>query len=1078
MDASGRRIGGWNCVAAPPGSAFVCWLLLGALWTGLPSARADEAPAASRSSEPVRFNRDIRPILSEHCFTCHGPDARQRRAGLRLDLEAAARGELESGLRAIVAGQPQESELMARVASGDPSERMPPPSTGKVLSPAQIELLKRWIEQGAPWEGHWSLQPIGRPVPPTISAPTGTADDEPGFVCNPIDAFVLAGQRAHGLSPAPEADRVTLLRRVYSDLIGLPPTWDEVAEFLADQAPDAYERVVDRLLASPHFGERMAIVWLDLVRYADSVGLYADQEVRVAPYRDYVIDAFNRNLPFDRFTIEQLAGDLLPDRTQNQQIAAAYNRLGRMSTESGVQEKEYLAKYAGERVRNLGTTWLGLTLGCCECHDHKFDPLRARDFYRLGAYFADIKERGVYDKAGPVGIDWGPTLHLGTPAQLEELTKLIDDVSKTSEEIEEHKKTCREPTPELEAEQAAWERSLEHARDWRKLQPVSVVSTARASCRILPDKSILVGGVRAETDTYVIRARVPLTKFTAIRLEAMTDVTLPSQGPGRGPGGNFVVTGFSVSIDQGAKAPTPVPFRSASASFEQTDAPGDIVSRIWSANSILKPDPKHPELGWSIADRAGSPQEAIFETSSDMLCSAGAELTITIRHDSGDKQALGRFRLSVADAPRPVQVFGYGLPERIRQVLSQAAWRRTKIEKQDVSDYFATNVSTAGRGLGDRINKLQGRRDHLNAVIPSVLIVERVEPRPIRVLKRGDWQDETGELVEPGVPAALPQTAAREGRGTRLDLAEWIVSPENPLPARVLANRLWKLGFGTGLSRKVDDLGSQGEWPTHPELLDWLAGQLIDSGWDIKHTLRLIVTSGTYRQSSLPSEESRQRDPENRWWSRQARFRLDAELIRDNALAVSGLLAPQLGGESVRPYQPDGFWDLLNKPPRVWTETAGNGVYRRGLYVHWQRQYLHPMLSAFDAPSREECAAERPRSNTPMQALVLLNDPTFVEAARVLATRALSEGGESTADRVRWLYREILSRPPQPEEQEVLAGLFERHLARYRLQPAAAIELLRVGRSPAPPGDDIVQLAAWTNLARVVLNLHDAVIRK
>ncbi|HTI49997.1 MAG TPA: DUF1549 domain-containing protein, partial [Planctomycetaceae bacterium] len=706
---------------------------------------------------------------------------------------------------------------------------MPPPETGKALSQEQIDLIRRWIIEGAVWEGHWSLQPIRRPAPPASDDPA-CAD----FVRNPIDAFVAEGLRQQQLTPASPADKVTLLRRIYSDLIGLPPTPAEVAEFLADTASDAYEKVVERLLASPHFGERLAIVWLDLVRYADSVGLYADQPVRVSPYRDYVIHAFNANMPFDRFTTEQLAGDLLPGRTQEQRIASAYNRLGRMSTESGVQEKEYLTKYIGERVRNAGTTWLGMTLGCCECHDHKYDPLATRDFYRLAAYFADIKERGVYDKDSPLGIDWGPSLQLGSPAQMTELARLNKELRGLTEQADRHKSEQVKPSPRLALDQSNWEKSLFRPQGWKELRPVKVTAASGAACRVLPDRSILVSGAKPETDIYTVRARGPLRRMTGLRLETLTDASLPGRGPGRGESGNFILTGLSMSVAKRGSTGTAVPFRSASASYEQPDLHGDTTAPIWSPLAAIRPDPAHPELGWSIADQTGVGQHAIFETEADVRCDTDAELTIVLRHKHGNRMTLGRFRLSVADTERPVTVFGHGLPARIREIAREPAEKRSDDQKRELAEYYAMHVSPVGRKLRDRLQQVESKLRELDRMMASVLVTESVEPRPVRVLKRGNWQDDSGELVEPGIPAVLPQPAQKAGRGTRLDLAKWIVASDNPLTARVLVNRLWKIYFGAALSRKVDDLGSQGEWPTHPELLDWLAGRLIDSGWDLK----------------------------------------------------------------------------------------------------------------------------------------------------------------------------------------------------------------------------------------------------
>jgi hypothetical protein len=752
------------------------------------------------AADVVEFNRDVRPILSNACYKCHGPDGRARRADLRLD---------------TAEGFQDAQAILDRITASDPSEKMPPPKSGKTLSRQQVATIKKWIEQGAKYEGHWAYQPIKRPKP------SATAK-------HPVDAFLRAELKRHGLTPSAEADRVTLVRRLSFDLTGLPPKPADVQAFVADGSPDAYEKLVDRLLASPHFGERMAMVWLDLVRYADSVGYHGDQPVSVSPYRDWVIRAFNSNMPFDQFTVEQLAGDLLPNPTREQQIAAGYNRLGMMSAEGGVQPKEYLAKYAAERVRNLGGAWLGVTLGCCECHDHKFDPFRTKEFYQLEAFFADIKERGIYG-----GANFGPSMPVPTAEQQAELDRLD-----------------------------------------------AKIAAARKAARARP--------------TVAARALLGVAALT----------------------------------------------------------------------------PAHREL--------------------------------------------------------------------LKRERAKAAFAKT---------------------------------------ITTTLITVRVPPRTIRVLARGNWMDDSGEVVRPGFPVSLTRKPPRsKTRLTRLDLAKWIVSPDNPLTARTLANRLWKLYFGAGLAPKLDDLGAQGEWPTHPELLDYLAGRLIDSGWDVKALIRLMVTSAAYRQTSVASRELAERDPFNKWLGRQARFRLDAELIRDNALAVSGLLVEKIGGPSVKPYQPAGYWAYLNFPMREWRNDTGDKLYRRGLYTHWQRQYLHPGLLAFDAPSREECTAERVRSNTPLQALVLLNDPEYVEAARVFAAHAV-KAAKTDGDRLDWMYRQALSRPIKPAEREVLMALLKKHRAEYRADPDAAAALLKIGARPAANDIAPAELAAWTSVARAVLNLHAVITR-
>jgi hypothetical protein len=817
-------------------------------------AAAAEAPLPAT----IDFNRDIRPILSANCYQCHGPDKDKRKAKLRLDtrdgLFSAPRG-----LATIVPGKPSESELFLRITTADKDQRMPDPKSGKTLSPREIALIQKWIEQGAAWKGHWAFLPAVRPELPAI--------EDRGFVKNPIDLFVLAKLREAGLAPSPEADRVTLIRRLSFDLTGLPPTWAEVEAFLHDTRPNAYEQLVERLLASPHYGERMALYWLDLVRYADSIGYHSDNPVPVAPYREYVIRAFNDNEPFDRFTTEQLAGDLLPNATVWQKVASGYNRLLQTTEEGGAQPKEYEAKYAADRVRNVSTVWLGVTMGCCQCHDHKFDPFTMRDFYSLASFFADVGEAAVGRRE--------PGMLLPTPEQSAQLQKLREQITALQADLDK-------PRPELEPDQVKWEEGL------------------------------LIGELR--------------------------------------------------------KLPRPV-------------------------IEILLTEP---------AKRA-----------------------------SKQKQDLAAHYRTIAPALQPIRA-------------------QLATEKQKEAD--------------------------LLKVIPATLVTVAASPRVVRILPRGNWLDESGDIVSPAVPRSLGQLST-EGRATRLDLARWIMSRDNPLTARVFVNRLWKLYFGQGLARPLDDVGSQGEWPSHPELLDWLAVEFRDSGWDVKHMVRLLVQSGSYRQSSNAGAPQKERDPYNRLVGRQASFRLDAEMVRDQALAVSRLLVRTIGGPSVKPYQPPGYWAALNFPPREWQNDKGDGLYRRGLYTHWQRSFLHPSLAAFDAPTREECTVERPRSNIPQQALVLLNDPTYVEAARVFAEHILADGGTTATRRLDWAFRSALSRPPRDEEVQVLTALVAKHAQEYGQDRAAAEKLLGTGDHPLPSNAQVAELAAWTSVARVILNLHETLTR-
>ncbi len=813
------------------------------------------AAAGAAPSAPVDYNRQIQPLLASRCYACHGPDEKARKGDLRLDVRAEA---LEA--KAIVPGKPDESELLRRVTSKDADEAMPPPRSKKpALTAAEAELFRRWIAEGAKYSEHWSFARLTRPAVPAVK--------DRAWVRNPVDAFILARIEAAGLTPNKEADRVTLIRRLSFDLTGLPPTPEEVRAFVKDARPDAYEKLVDRLLESPHYGERMAVFWLDLVRYADSIGYHSDNPMNVSPFRDYVIRSFNANLPFDRFTTEQMAGDLLPNPTLWQKVATAYNRLLQTTEEGGAQAREYEAKNAADRVRNFGQVWLGGTIMCAECHNHKFDPYTSKDFYSLEAFFADVQEAAIGRRE--------PGMPVATPEQEKALAKADADLAAARAKL-----------------QAAAAEYLKRPDALTKLPPNAKVPPALKKLIELPPEK------------RVVKLDAPTTDFLA--------------------------------------------------------------------RSV-------PEL---------KPQ-------------------------------------------------------------------------------------------GDAVAAAQKHRAAVDATIRRVLVTTSGPPRVVRILPRGNWLDTTGPVVSPATPAflpPLPPLANPKGRYTRLDLARWTVSRDNPLTARVFVNRTWKLFFGRGISASLEESGSQGKLPTHPELLDWLACEFQD-GWDVKKLVRLLVTSNAYRQSSVETPARHARDPSNQLFARQARYRLDAEFVRDNALAVSGLLVPVVGGPSVKPYQPPGYWAALNFPTREWQKDAGDKVYRRGLYTHWQRTFLHPAMLAFDAPSREECTCERPRSNIPQQALVLLNDPEFVEAARAFAALTLARGGADDAARVGWAFARATGRRPGAEEAQVLLALLAKHRKEYAADPKAAAAFLKIGDAPLPRGMAPTDLAAWANVCRVILNLHETITR-
>ncbi|HEX3726061.1 MAG TPA: PSD1 and planctomycete cytochrome C domain-containing protein [Pirellulales bacterium] len=992
------------------------------------------------SAAPVDFDRQIRPILANHCFACHGPDETQRKGDLRLDTKSGALANL-AGHAAIVPGKPGESRLAVRITSTDPEQIMPPPDSRKKLTSEQIELLLRWIAEGARWQEHWAYLKPTRPAVPS-PAPSMAA-------VNPIDCFIGARLAEVHLSPAAVADRVTLVRRLSFDLTGLPPTPNEVEGFVADTSTDAYENLVDRLLASPHFGERMAMHWLDVVRFADTNGFHGDNHRDISLYRDYVVDAFNHNKPFDRFTIEQLAGDLLPGATRETKIASGYNHLLMTTREGGAQAKEYLAKYAADRVRNASTAWMASTMGCAECHDHKFDPFLTKDFYSFEAFFADLKEVAV-----------GPQEQVMLPDDVEaaRLTEFEARISGARHHLDT-------PTAELEQAQAAWEKSVaSQTAAWKTLKPSGAITASGATLTIAADGTVLAAGNQSGTDAYTMVVPVDLANLTALRLEAIPHDSLPGKGPGRAASGNFVLSEIRATIAKRVDAgrARALVLEEATTDFAQDGFP--IQAAI---------DGKL-DTGWAIAPQPGREHAAVFQvqTPSD---AHDAVLVLELVQHHGDGHNLGRFRISATAAPRPVRA-NDGLPQPILDILAVDPAARTPEQRQSLAAHYRSIAPLLAAARGELAAAESAKAEYLKTV-PTTLVSMTVAPRTMRVLPRGNWLSDAGEVVEPALPAFLPPMQRAAERATRLDLARWLVSSDNPLVARVLVNRLWKLVFGQGLVKTLDDFGSQGAAPAHPQLLDWLACELVDRGWNVKHMLKLMVMSTTYRQSSAASAAARQIDPENKWLAHQAHYRLDAEMIRDNALAVSGLLSLKIGGASAKPYQPRGYWSHLNFPVREYEADHGENLYRRGLYTYWCRTFLHPSLSAFDAPTREECAVERPRSNTPLQALVLLNDPTYVEAARVLARRIATEGGGSTQDRLRWAYRQVLSREPDGQEMVILSGLWEKHRTAYAADPAAAEHLTSIGEATANQGLDRAELAAWTSVARILLNLHETINR-
>ncbi len=990
--------------------------------------QASVSPLSTKGPE-ILFNRDIRPIFSEHCYACHGPDKNKRKAGLRLDQEEGAFGKLESGGFAIVRGDPGASKLLQLTKTLNEDDRMPPAKSGKRLTQAQVTLLGNWVAQGAPWQSHWAYLPAERPHPkpfPSAAIPS-----------NPIDGFILSRLARERVKPNAEADPVTLVRRLAFDLTGLRPSPQVVAEFSADHSVAAYGRLVDRLLASPRYGERMALHWLDLVRYGDTEGYHGDQHRNIYLFRDYVIRAFNENKPFDRFTLEQLAGDLLPEAALEHKVASGYNRLLMTTQEGGSQPKEYLAKYSADRVRNVSAVWLGSTLGCAECHDHKYDPFSAKDFYSMAAFFADVKETAVGSQE---------SFLIPTPVEKEKWDELERQKTILQKQIDTQ-------TSELDASLVNWQLI---STDWIILKPAVMTSKQGAQLRLLEDGSILATGTNADKETYTITVQTRLQGITGFRLEVMPEPSLPKSGPGRGDDGNLLLAEFELAV-----AGKTVEWLEASASHSQDKQP--------SANLI----DKKLDTAWGILEQVGQTNEVVFETKEDIGSTAETTLTFNLHQDQNAHMNLGRFRLAATIEQRPV---AKAVPKEILPILAAGQAEQSQKQREDLAKYFRTQ-SPILEPVRTNMAAVQKKIDELKGKIVKTLISESTKPRVMRILPRGNWLDESGPEALPDVPSFLARLETGGKPATRMDLAKWLISPENPLVARVFVNRIWNLFFGQGLVKSLADFGSQGAAPSHPELLDWLACEFRDSGWNLKSLIKQMVLSTTYRQSSEETTRLRQIDPYNMLLGRQARFRFDAETLRDNALAISGLLTERIGGPSVKPYQPAGYWALLNFPKREYEPDKNENQYRRGVYTYWARTFPHPSLLAFDAPSREECTAERIRSNTPQQALVLLNDPIYMEAARVFAERILLEAAPQPESRIQFAFDQALSRRATSSEVALLKSIAQRHQRQYEDDPTAAAELLQIGERKAAHWMNKAELAAWTSVARVILNLHETITR-
>jgi hypothetical protein len=1013
----------------------------------------------AQAVEPVSFNRDIRPIMSDTCFHCHGNDATTREAGVRLDVREAALVETEGGVVPIVPGDPDASEIIKRIF--DDENPMPPESAHKPLTSKQKALFRRWVAEGAVYEPHWAYAPLERPA-----LPAGTAGK------HPIDAFVEAKLAAKGLAPSPEAPAPVIERRLALDLTGLPPE-AALPQGVARPAGDA---LVDMLLASPHFGERMAVWWLDIARYADTVGFHGDQNQRIFPYRDYVIDAFNANKRFDQFTREQLAGDLLPNPTTEQLVATGYNRLNMMTREGGAQPKEYLAKYGAERVRSVAAAWFGSTFGCAECHDHKFDPITARDFYELQAFFADVKQWGVYANYGYTpepeldGVNndspFPPEIEVESPWMKRRLERIQGELDRHLADTT--RRLAGDPTSA--SAQAAWEATVapflsSNADGW--LAPAPVESRITKDGKPVENRAAVVSPMQTvAADKTLEKSEAIHVEYDTVGLPAVAAVRLTLDLPSFQSDadvkklGSEVTLSLEVRNDAGTARRLPLRIGEATAKRpvhrDGAEVPG--IQGAWRLPRTARGDDK---------------VMAVWLLDKPLVPAVGDRIVATVTAGAG-------IPLMVAFSP-----FAATAPLHVAAVDDLAALAKPRAARSAAEATRASTVflmSTAHDAAGAaRAHALAAQARDLFGGRTWTMVTQGVEkPLSVRVLPRGNWQDESGPVVLPATPSFLPSRleSTADRRLSRLDLANWLVSDTNPITPRAVMNRLWSLFFGTGLSAVLDDLGSQGELPTHPELLDWLACEFRDSGWDLKHMIRLIVTSHVYRQSSSLQAVTLAVDPANRLLAAQNPRRLEAEFVRDNALAIAGLLRlDEIGGPSVRPYQPAGYYAALQFPNREYVADTDERQWRRGVYTHWQRTFLHPMMANFDAPARDECAAARNTSNTPQQALTLLNDPVFVEAARVFAAGLLEDRSATDDDaRIRLAYRRALNREPRDAELASLTRFLANQRDAFKAAPVDAEKSLAVGLAPRPALDPF-EHATWTQLARVILNTQEVITR-
>ena len=1017
------------------------------------------------------FDRQVRPILSDNCFTCHGPDEKKRMLGIHFDTKEGAFG--KPGV--IVPGDSAHSKMYLRVSNPNEAMRMPPVSSGRKLTAAQVELIKTWIDSGAKWETHWSFEAPVRAEPPPVK--------NAAWARTPIDRFVLARLEKEGLTPSAEADKTTLLRRVTFDLTGLPPTPEEVKAFLADSSPGAYEKVVDRLLASPRYGERMAVPWLDLARYSDTHGYHIDSAREMWPWRDWVIQAFNSNMPYDRFTVEQIAGDMLPDAAQPQKIATGFNRNHMINFEGGAIPEEYQNEYIVDRIEATSTTWLGVTLGCARCHDHKYDPFSQKEFYSFGAFFNSVPEQGLDGQKGNAA----PFLQLPDAKQTGAKKTLLDAI--------------RRKDAEIAAVQSSWEQQ-------QREMPVADVTSGLVAEFSFDDS--LADRLHSGSAATVLNGKVTYVGGRAGRAANLDEEPSLSFG---NVGGFAAATPFSVAFWLKPDGPSGMSVLQKYAESPKT-GPGYEIALDYcvkrNCDVIVRLRDKGTDSGIEVKTQVGAELETwnhiavaydgsgqakgvqIYVNGQSVASQVVRSQPVAASFDKGDLQ------IGNKDWGTPLkghlsdlrfygrrlyanEVLQLGQLAPLHAVLQLPGERRSEEQQKWLRKYFlAQAANDLEKQLDTDYAALNTSLDKLNREIPSTMVMSEMEkPRDTFVLKRGDYRT-PGDQVTPGTPAVLPPLPTGVPRN-RLTLAKWIVDPANPLTARVAVNHFWQTYFGLGIVKTSEDFGAQGDQPSNPPLLDWLATEFVRTKWDVKAMQRLIVMSAVYRQASTVTPEQFEKDPENRLLARGPRFRLPAEMIRDNALQVSGLLNSKIGGPSVLPYQPKGLWEELafggDFSAQTYAQSHGADLYRRSMYTFIKRTVPYPGLNTFDAPDREKCLARRTTTNTPLQALLLMNDPTYIEAARALAQRDMNEAGANETERIRHAFRLATERDPSAREFEILSKLYRKEFTHYTADKAAAEKLVSIGESKRDPKLDPAELAAWTLVASTILNMDETITR-